>query len=234
MKPPIAKRNTRIITIMQFFQALIFVIPIWIVYQQQFLSPTQITFLVGWGYLVQLLLELPTGAFADLVGKRISLLVSAGLTALSFALIPLAQDFGGFMILETLAGLGTAFFSGSQEALLYDSLKQDGKEAEFRQELAKNGFWFQIGLMIATASGGFIYGLGHYLPYFASAAAAVGGGILAYWLIEPKIDTEKFSVASYWRQIVIGVKETTKTRETKLVSTYYIVVGMSSTPFRRQ
>jgi len=67
---PIAPRNTKLFIITQFLYALIFHIPIWIVFYEQRISISQISFLIGFQYLIQLVLELPTGALADLIGRK--------------------------------------------------------------------------------------------------------------------------------------------------------------------
>lgn len=221
----ISERNSRLFVIAQFFQALWFVIPIWIVYYQGFLSTSQISFLVGWGYMVQLVGELPTGAFADLVGKRVTIIMSYVLTGIGIFFTIYAQNFTHFLLIETLIGIGTALFSGAQEALLYDSLKQDGKEKDFSKVMTRNGFWYQIGLMTATAAGGLMYTYAHYIPYVASAASSLMGAIFTWFMIEPRIDTEKFTLKNYLLQIKHGTRELVKTTETKLISSYYIAVG---------
>lgn len=221
----ISERNSRLYILTQFFQALQFVIPIYIMFQTGFLSTSQIAFLAGWGYFVQLVLELPTGAFADLVGKKASMLWAFLATVIAYFIIPWAYGFWMFLLIETLGGLATALFSGAQEALLYDSLKQDHKENEFSKVLATNGFWYQIGLMVATATGGILYGYGHLFPFILSGITAVIGGIITLLLIEPRIDTDKFSLNNYLNQIKMGVNEINKNTETKLLSSYYILVG---------
>ena len=221
----ISRRNSTLFILAQFCQALWFIIPIWIVYYRGYVSTSQIAFIAGWAYFVQLVMELPTGAFADIVGKRWSVLLSYLLTAVGMFMIPFADTFMHFLMIETLVGTGSALFSGAQEALLYDSLKQDGREADFSKVMTKNGFWYQIALMISTGLGGLMYSYGHLVPFIASGASAMLGMGFAWMFVEPVIDTEKFSLKNYVKQIRLGVHEIKKTSETQLISTYYIAVG---------
>lgn len=221
----IAERNTRLFRVSQFFQSLIFVIPIWIAYEQKFLSPSEIAILVGWGQLVQLVGELPTGAFADLVGKKWSVVVAYSLAAASYLLMPWVGTFGMFLFVETLSGLGNAFASGAQEALLYDSLKQDGKEKTFSEVLAQNGFLYQVGLVISTALGGVMYEVNNLLPYYACGVGALVVIGITVLMEEPVVDSEKFSWTAYVEQIKRGLREIVKSAETRVVSAYYIAVG---------
>lgn len=221
----ISKRNSTLFILAHFCQALWFIIPIWIVYYRGYVTTSQIAFIAGWSYFVQLIMELPTGAFADMVGKKWSILLSYLLTAIGMFIIPFANTFAHFIFIETLVGIGSALFSGAQEALLYDSLKQDGKESDFTKVMTKDGFWYQIALMISTALGGVMYSYGHLIPFVASAVSAMLGMAFACFFVEPKIDTEKFSWHNYIKQIGLGVHEIKKNSETLLLSSYYIVVG---------
>lgn len=221
----ISNRNSTLFILAQFCQALWFIIPIWIVYYRGYVSTTEIAFIAGWSYFVQLIMELPTGAFADMVGKRWSVLLSYLLTAIGMFIIPFANTFAHFLFIETLIGIGSALFSGAQEALLYDSLKQDDKEADFGKVMTKNGFWYQIALMISTGFGGFMYSYGHLVPFVASGMSALLGMGFAWFFVEPAIDTEKFTLKNYITQIKLGIHEIKKNNETQLLSSYYIAVG---------
>jgi MFS family permease len=201
MRKTISSRNSTLFILAQFCQALWFIIPIWIVYYRGYVSTSQIAFIAGWAYFVQLIMELPTGAFADLVGKRWSVILSYLLTSIGMFIIPFAHTFGHFLFIETLVGVGTALFSGAQEALLYDSLKQDGKEADFGKVMTKNGFWYQIALMVSTGLGGVMYSFGHLIPFIASGLSALVGMVFAWFFLEPTVDTEKFSLKNYLKQI---------------------------------
>lgn len=76
------RRNIRVLYWSQFARSLVFIVPIWVSFERQYINYSQVIFLQGVIFLAQLLLELPTGAFADLVGRK----VSVGLGYLTMAL----------------------------------------------------------------------------------------------------------------------------------------------------
>jgi MFS family permease len=129
------------------------------------------------------------------------------------------------LIAILLAGLAEALISGSLEALVYDSHKQEGSEAEFSKVNATNGLLFQIALAIGTAAGGLLYQYWHGLPYLAYAVACGLAGLLSFFFIEPKIDSEKFSVKTYLKQMKRGVQEIVKTRDIAIISLFSILVA---------
>jgi MFS family permease len=77
-------------------------------------------------------LEVPSGALADLIGRRRLLIVSAWLMILEMGLLALAPRqrpdllFGVFLANRLISGAAEAAASGADEALAYDSLKAHG------------------------------------------------------------------------------------------------------------
>lgn len=225
MLTPISIRNIRLFYITQFLHALIFTIPIWIVYYQARISVAQISLLVAIQYFTQVISELPTGAVADMLGKRISIIIGFICAALSYFLFPLATEFSHFVVFVILVGLSDSFLSGSTEAMVYDSLKQDSKEGEFAKVAAKNGFIYQIGLIVGTVFGGLIYQQYIFAPYLLYALSLTVATILSFFIIEPKVDTEIFTLRNYFNQIKLGIKEAFKNKHAQLISLFYIAVG---------
>lgn len=224
----ISIRNIRVYLTSEVFRSLYFMIPIYIAFLQDRISVTQISFLVGYQFLIQLLMELPTGALADIFGKRATIIISYIFDATYSLGFVYAQSFPMFIFFYTFGGIGESLRSGSSEAIVYDSLKQDGKEKDFAKVGAKQGVIFQIGLISATLLGGFIYKLNQYLPFMLMATAQILASVTTYFYLEPKIDTEKFTLKNYLRQIKLGSREAFKTRSHSLMSLYYIIVGAIS------
>lgn len=142
----ISKRNDTIFIVSQFLSALIFTIPIWIVFYLQRVNAVQISLLVAIQYGSQLLFELPTGAFADMVGRKWSSAAGYFCLGLSATLILVSRGFSDLLLAVVIGGLGDALLSGALEALMYDSHKQDGVERTFSATLARNSFWYQVAL----------------------------------------------------------------------------------------
>src|SRR6266542_3847501 len=85
--------------------------------------------------LAQSLFELPTGVLSDMVGRKRT--VVYGAVAGVFALIFYAIG-GTYLALLTGAifeGVGRAFYSGNNDALLYDTLAEMGQRETFQEYL---------------------------------------------------------------------------------------------------
>lgn len=218
-------RNKKLVHITQFLSALIFTIPIWIVYYQGKITPSQISFFIAMQYVIQIVLELPTGAIADIIGRRYTVLFGYIAAAISSIVLVSTADFTTIFIATVFAGLSEALISGSLEALLFDSAKEVGQEKEFAKVMADTGFTFQIGLVIAAFSGGFLYQIWTGLPFLLCGVANVFASIVSFYYIEPVIDSEKFTLGNYARQIKTGFREIFKTRDVAIMSLFYILVG---------
>ena len=60
--------------------------------------------------------DVPTGAFADAVGRRASVVVGCGLHALAFLLYLMSHQFWQFVIAASVDGIGTTFGNGPIDA----------------------------------------------------------------------------------------------------------------------
>jgi MFS family permease len=113
---------------------------------------------------VVVLLELPTGALADVWGRKkvLVLAFAAGAAAAFVALI--STSFVSFMVSMLLSGLCRALLSGTADALFVDSLHEVAPEDDLHHGFSQ--IWVGIGLGIASGAmaGGFIPGLFPGLP----------------------------------------------------------------------
>jgi MFS family permease len=177
----ISTHNVRVYLLSETFRSLYFLVPIYLIYLKQYLNISQISFLIGFQFFVQLLLELPTGAIADIFGKRITIVLSYVFDTFFFLGYLYAHTYISFLIIYALSGIGEALRSGASEAIVYDSLKQDRRENEFPLVGAKQGIYFQIGLVTATVLGGFLYQVNRIAPILLVTAAQTLAGISAFF-----------------------------------------------------
>ncbi|HMM40519.1 MAG TPA: MFS transporter, partial [Thermomicrobiales bacterium] len=96
---------------------------IWILYlSSRGFSLPQIGLAESAFHLAPVLLELPSGSFADLIGRRWSLAVGPLLIALSSALLFVAPSFWVVLVAMFLTEASYSFRSGADQAYLYDAL----------------------------------------------------------------------------------------------------------------
>lgn len=109
------------------------------------------------------LAEVPSGALADIVGRKRLVVFAAFMMVIEMALIvfaPIGSSsllFFLFLGNRICSGLSEAAASGADEALAYDSLKALGKEGEWSQLLERTTFVVSIGFFTTMILGAFAY-----------------------------------------------------------------------------
>lgn len=144
------------------------------------LSLGEISSLYAIWSLTALVLEVPSGAWADVVPRRLLLAFGPGLHALGFAAWILLPTYAGFALGFVLWGAGSAVISGTLEALVYDELAAVGATASYAGLMGFAGSASTLGVLSATFLAAPLYALGGYaLVAWSSVAAAVAQGLLA-------------------------------------------------------
>lgn len=107
--------------------------------------------------------EVPSGALADIIGRKKLLLFTSSLMILELAIIafiPLGNAdlvFAAFALNRILSGLAEASASGADEAIAYDSLVEKGLEKYWPNVLSLQLRARSIGSIISVSIGALIY-----------------------------------------------------------------------------
>ncbi|MEU6713728.1 MFS transporter [Nonomuraea sp. NPDC046802] len=119
-----------------------------------------------------LVLEIPSGALADRVSRRLLLFLGPLLTGLGFGLWTLFPSYGVFALGFVMWGAGAALVSGSYEALAYEELERQGQSGRYA---AVMGRATALGLVADAAAIGLavpVFATGGYLAVGAASALA--------------------------------------------------------------
>lgn len=125
---------------------------------------------------VVILVEIPTGAFADRIGRRKSMMAGALALTASGIVAFFAHSFFVFAIAEVLAAVSMSLCSGADSAYLYDLLKANGRTHEYPRREGTASALHILGSAGAVAAGGLLGEVDLALPYIATAAV----GLLAF------------------------------------------------------
>jgi MFS family permease len=211
--------------ILSFFIELYLPVAVWFFFYSRFLSVQEIALLTGFQVIIWNLFEVPSGAFADIVGRRISIFIAFALYALAMFFTTFATVFWTFMIIEFIKGLANAMGSGSLEALLYDSLKDGNQESHWDKVVANNETLMWVGLFIASITGGFLFYYSPTAPYVLQTLIYLAGAGIALKLIEPKRDSIKYNLKNALTQNTQGFKELFATIPTTRITLILAIIG---------
>src|SRR5919107_4626859 len=122
------------------YAALRELIPIFPVYALLFtdtgLSTGQVSSLLVIWSATHVVLEVPSGAWADTVSRRRLLVLGAALYACCFALWTTVPTYAAFAGGFVLWGLSSSLVSGTYQAYVYDHLQARGATASYRRVIA--------------------------------------------------------------------------------------------------
>ena len=187
---------------MHFFSAVL--IPFFLDYGK--ISFTTAMLLQTWFTFWAFALEIPTGAVADYISRKVSIILgtfSAAAGALTYIVYPHIYI---FMLAEFLFALGIALISGADDALIYDSLKKMKKEHRAKKIFANISSVRLIAMAIGAALGGLIAGqFGVKWAMGAHGIVALATALFAFSLKEPKTKRKNES-KRYLHLITEGVR----------------------------
>lgn len=200
-------------------------LPIWVAFYTSKISLGELAVVTACGSLISILLEVPTGALADLIGRRTTVFLGMMAKVMMFGLIPFISSFWGILAFMLLEGIGDALISGADVAIMYDSLKELHREDEFSQMYNNLLFRYRIGLILGSFVAGPLFMVWRGLPFVLRSVTYLISAACVYLLVEPHIDSQKFTFKTYINQTKQGIFELTRNDYVKKLAAYYIFVG---------
>lgn len=136
---------------------------------------------------VSLLCEIPSGMAADLMGRRRSLAAAGICGMVSALLMAFSTGLFGVVLSMVFSALACNFISGSDEALLYDSLLQAGRQEEYLSFSARYTQAQNLGSMLSNAASLLAGALSYVGFYLLDGAVCLVRVVSAWSLTEPSV-----------------------------------------------
>ena len=124
--------------------------------------------------IVVIVLELPTGSFADVLGRRRTLILSRILNIASLLGMAVATDVVQFGFVMALGGIARALQSGPLEAWYVDAVRAADPEADVRRGISRAGSAEAAALATGAVVGGLLPSLADGLARGRTPDPAVG------------------------------------------------------------
>jgi len=142
-------------------------------------------------HIVSLLAEIPSGMFADVMGRKKSLIVSCLMTICSAVVRGFIPGFAAVCVSVGFSALSYNFMSGSDSALAYDSLLEEGQEKKYDKYISTQTVIYRISNGIATLFAGVAVIMGTRNAQILSLGISLVNLIFLLFLRENKVILKK-------------------------------------------
>lgn len=159
------------------------------------LSLSEILLLQAIFSLATLLMEFPSGYLSDRMGYRFALNLACLFGISGWTTYTFASSFAGVLAAEIQLGVSYAFISGSDSALLYETLRHDDREEEYAKHDGQMTAWAQAGEAAGAIGAGALYAWFPLLPFLLQTGVWVSALLVCRGLKE--IPAEKRQTNSH-------------------------------------
>jgi len=193
---------------------------IWLFYQENGLDLTDL-FIIQSIYSVTIaIIEIPSGYIADVLGRKNSMIIGMFFGMIGMIVYSFSFGFEGFLIAALCLGIGQSFISGSDTALMYDSLLQLNRSKEFIKLEGRTISMGNLAEAFAFIIGGLIAEISLRTPFYFQIGIALIGFITALSLVEPTMHRLKDGKTRPWKNIKNIIRFSLKENQTLR---YYIL-----------
>lgn len=116
------------------------------------------------------LFEVPTGAIADVFGRKTSFLLSCVVRALAFGLYYFSDSFTEFVMAEMIDALGTTLATGALDAWAVDGIRADGDHRPVDRIFSRGLMLAQASAIVAGVGSGYLAERDLSLPWLVGAS----------------------------------------------------------------
>lgn len=130
--------------------------------------------------------EFPSGYLADRIGYRMSLILASALSIGGWGLYSLAQGFASVALAEIALGVSLSLVSGTNSAMLYESLANRGREGDFGRWFGRARFFGQLAEGSSALFAGILFAYWIRLPFVLMVGVWIVNLSIAFLLVEPR------------------------------------------------
>jgi len=178
--------------IFSFFTYFYLWMPIWVIFLQgKGINLTSIGVLDAVAFVAIALIEIPSGAIADSIGRKYTLALGAFLYAMGMLVIATTESISILVIGYLLWHISNAFFSGTNYAFLYDTLKSLNRESDYQKVAGRLSAISSVALALGSLIGAWLVNYSLVSNFYIVCILSILATLIALSLKEPKLEVEK-------------------------------------------
>lgn len=154
-------------------------------WQQHGMNLTMVMVLQSLFALAMVILEMPSGYLADVIGRRKTLILAACSAFVAIVVYSEGQHFYHFLAAEMFFAFGFAMISGADAAFIYDTLQAMGEADRYQEIYGKLFFYNVFAVGASSVIGGFIASYSLRLTFYAVYPFFLGAIVIALSFEEP-------------------------------------------------
>ena len=218
----IMRRNIRLLAFFNFFTDLQFHSAVLVIYFARITNSFTLAMsLFAVSMISSALFEVPTGIFSDLIGRKRTVILGAFSAFISAILYALGTNYWILFLGATFNGLSNAWYSGNNDALFNDSLRQTNNRHKFDEYLGKINSFSQAARMIGVVIGSIIAYWSFPIIMWLSVIPQFICIIISFFIIDPKVFRKES--ANIFSHIHLSSLSLWKNKKLRLLSIRYII-----------
>ncbi len=190
---------------LRFFTSFWLIVPVLIpFYQANGLSASQVFIVQSIFNLAMVLFDVPTGYISDIIGRRRTIIIASFAMPAGLAIYAFSHSFLAFAAAEIVLAFSWGLRSGTDSALVYETLLEEERKDEFRKFEGRAAFFERFGDATAAILGSAIAIISLRMPFYINVFTGMALIPIAFMLLEPKRD--KVVKHDHLKEILKAVK----------------------------
>ncbi|MEI6499203.1 MAG: MFS transporter [bacterium] len=174
------------------------------------------------------LFEIPLGYYSDKFGRSNCLRLGAIGSLLSIIFYAFGHNYLWLFIGSIFDGISNAAFSGNNDALLYETLQEDGKKDNYHHEYGKMNSWLELSGFIGVVVGGLMSKNSLSILFIISIFPRILATIISLGFIDPNVVKEESKSAKlHFRDSFLMYKNNIKVRLLSIADTIGSIGGVT-------
>lgn len=154
------------------------------------MSLSEIYFMESVVLWILIILEIPSGALSDLIGRRKTILIGSCLLTCDSFLFSIADSSLMIWIANSCWAVGFSLVSGADSSLLFDSLKYLKREDEFKKIEGRSISYRLMLIAPCSVVAGYLAQVNIHFPLFCSLVFIIINCLVVFFMVEPPIYEE--------------------------------------------